>query len=115
LGKFYYRPPGGESWTDVALRCRSLLDSLEREHGDRSVLLVTHEVVIIVIRYILERLDEHQALELSTAGAIANCSLTVYEGAGSDQPRLHAVDWTAPVSNREVPVTEAPDIRAGSR
>ena len=25
LGKFYYRPPGGESWADVALRVRSLL------------------------------------------------------------------------------------------
>ena len=25
LGKFYYRPPGGESWADVALRIRSLL------------------------------------------------------------------------------------------
>jgi broad specificity phosphatase PhoE len=28
LGKFYYRPPGGESWTDVALRVRSLLGGL---------------------------------------------------------------------------------------
>ena len=25
LGKFYYRPPGGESWADVALRIRSVL------------------------------------------------------------------------------------------
>jgi broad specificity phosphatase PhoE len=25
LGKFYYRPPGGESWVDVALRLRSFL------------------------------------------------------------------------------------------
>ncbi|MFL6115433.1 MAG: histidine phosphatase family protein, partial [Catenulispora sp.] len=25
LGKFYYRPPGGESWADVGLRIRSVL------------------------------------------------------------------------------------------
>ncbi len=28
LGKLYYRPPGGESWADVALRLRSILDEL---------------------------------------------------------------------------------------
>ncbi|MEE3921664.1 histidine phosphatase family protein [Micromonospora sp. BRA006-A] len=32
LGKFYYRPPGGESWTDVALRLRALLGDLRRDH-----------------------------------------------------------------------------------
>jgi len=28
LGKLYYRPPGGESWADVALRLRSFLSEL---------------------------------------------------------------------------------------
>ena len=32
LGKFYYRPPGGESWADVVLRLRSLLADLDRLH-----------------------------------------------------------------------------------
>jgi hydroxyethylthiazole kinase-like uncharacterized protein yjeF len=32
LKKFYYRPPGGESWCDVILRLRSMLDSLSREY-----------------------------------------------------------------------------------
>jgi len=27
LGKFYYRPPGGESWCDVILRLRNVIDS----------------------------------------------------------------------------------------
>ena len=31
MGKFYYRPPGGESWTDVALRVRHLLAELRQE------------------------------------------------------------------------------------
>jgi broad specificity phosphatase PhoE len=33
LGKFYYRPPGGESWTDVALRIRSFLRDLPGPHA----------------------------------------------------------------------------------
>jgi probable phosphoglycerate mutase len=34
LGKFYHRPPGGESWCDVILRLRSALDTIStRESG----------------------------------------------------------------------------------
>ena len=33
LGKLYYRPPGGESWADVALRLRSLLHDLDAGDG----------------------------------------------------------------------------------
>jgi broad specificity phosphatase PhoE len=37
-GKFYYRPPGGEAWIDVALRLRVLLADLDREHPGGRVL-----------------------------------------------------------------------------
>lgn len=29
LGKFYHRPPGGESWCDVVLRLRTLVHDLQ--------------------------------------------------------------------------------------
>src|ERR1700712_5431270 len=45
LGKFYYRPPGGESWADVALRVRSLLDTAERRLAGERPLAVTHPAV----------------------------------------------------------------------
>src|SRR3954470_7076622 len=32
LGKFYYRPPGGESWTDVLLRLRAVLREIRGGH-----------------------------------------------------------------------------------
>ena len=70
IGKFYYRPPGGESWVDVALRLRSLRDSLVREYADRRVLVVTHEVPIIIVRYLIEELGEAGALELSRSAAL---------------------------------------------
>jgi 2,3-bisphosphoglycerate-dependent phosphoglycerate mutase len=115
LGKFYYRPPGGESWTDVALRCRSLLDSVAREHAGDRVLLVTHEVVIIMIRYILERLDEEAALLLSSDATIANCSLTAYSQDDAGRLIPSAVAWTAPIEGTGTPVTEGSDARVASR
>jgi broad specificity phosphatase PhoE len=115
IGKFYYRPPGGESWTDVALRCRSFLDSVGREHPRRRVAVVTHEVVIIMFRYIIERLDEEAALMLSSGAAIANCSLTAYAPDDSGGLIPHAVAWTAPIEDAGTPVTEGSDARVASR
>ncbi len=114
LGKFYHRPPGGESWVDVALRLRSLRDSIGREHGGRRVLLVTHEVVIVLMRYLMEDLDERGALELG-GGRIANCSLTTYVTQDDGTPRLELAGWTAPLEDADEPVTEAPDAPVAPR
>ncbi|MGE3268072.1 MAG: histidine phosphatase family protein, partial [Chloroflexota bacterium] len=45
FGKFYHRPPGGESYPDVIMRLRSLLGTITREYaaGER-VLIVCHSV-----------------------------------------------------------------------
>ena len=37
MGKFYYRPPGGESWTDVVLRVRSGSPTSDRAGGPAGV------------------------------------------------------------------------------
>jgi 2,3-bisphosphoglycerate-dependent phosphoglycerate mutase len=79
LGKFYHRPPGGESWADVALRLRSALDTIGREYAGEHLLVVTHQVAIMVFRYLLERLREQELLAIDRANPIANCSMTVYE------------------------------------
>ena len=46
VGKFYFRPPGGESWCDVILRLRSFLDMLTREYRGDRVLVVAHQVIV---------------------------------------------------------------------
>ena len=79
LGKFYHRPPGGESWADVSLRLRSALDTIGREYPGEHLLVVTHQVAIMVFRYLLERLREQELLDIDRANPIANCSVTVYE------------------------------------
>ena len=79
LGKFYHRPPGGESWCDVALRVRSLLDSVTREHGGERVVCFTHEVVILLFRYVLEHLDETSVLAAGRAAPLVNCGVSEFE------------------------------------
>ena len=115
LGKFYHRPPGGESWVDVALRVRSLRDSLAREHLDKRVLLVSHEVVIVIWRYLIEDLDEATALALSREHPLPNCSLTRYARDRNDELALNLDAWAAPLEASDVPVTEAHDAPVAPR
>jgi broad specificity phosphatase PhoE len=74
LGKLYYRPPGGESWADVALRLRSVLADIERTDG--AVLVVCHDAVIMLVRYLLEGWDERTLLDTAAGTEVANCSVT---------------------------------------
>jgi broad specificity phosphatase PhoE len=76
-GKFYYRPPGGESWTDVALRLRSALSDIERDHPGGRVLVVAHDAVVTLTRYIVERLTEQQVLQIERT-LVPNASLTMW-------------------------------------
>ena len=79
LGKFYHRPPGGESWCDVILRLRSMVNSLRLEYSGERVLIVTHEVVISCFRYLLENMTEEELLAIDRAHDVANCSITSYQ------------------------------------
>jgi broad specificity phosphatase PhoE len=76
LGKFYYRAPGGESWADMALRLRSVLADLDRDEDGQRVLVVTHDAVVMLLRYICEELDEQSLLELAMSATIVNTGLT---------------------------------------
>ena len=79
LGKFYYRPPGGESWADVALRIRSLLATEALRHDCDRLLVVAHQAVIMVFRYVLEELTEQELLAVDKEEQVANASVTRYE------------------------------------
>ena len=57
-GKYYYRPLGGESHPDVALRIHSFLGTLSRDFRQRPVLVVCHSVVVLTFRQVLERWGE---------------------------------------------------------
>jgi 2,3-bisphosphoglycerate-dependent phosphoglycerate mutase len=78
LGKFYHRPPGGESWSDVLLRLRAALDAVRRDAAGERVALVAHQVVVLLVRYVLEGMTEEKVLEVDRQAEVANCSVTTF-------------------------------------
>jgi probable phosphoglycerate mutase len=119
LGKFYHRPPGGESWCDVILRLRSALDTISLHHSGRRVLILTHQVVVLCMRYLLENLTEEQILKIDREGDVANCAITEYcfeAAAGPDGGLvLERYNFTAPLQKAGAQVTVLPDIKAPTR
>ena len=113
LGKFYHRPPGGESWCDVILRLRSILDTLTREGRGERVLLVCHSVVVLCLRYLLERMDEAEILEIDRTSEVANCSVTSYafdpEAGRRGKLVLREFNFVSPVEEGGEEVTTASD------
>jgi broad specificity phosphatase PhoE len=76
LGKFYYRPPGGESWADVVLRLRSFLGDIRDDLRQGVVLIVAHDAVVLLLRYICEEFDEQTLLDIARTRSVGNASIT---------------------------------------
>jgi broad specificity phosphatase PhoE len=119
VGKFYFRPPGGESWCDVILRLRSVIDTITREYQRERVLIVGHQVIVNCFRYLFERLDESQILEIDRTSDVPNCSVTSYE---FDPARgkngklvLKLAVFVAPLVEAGAPVTAEPDVQAAPK
>lgn len=113
VGKFYYRPPAGESWCDVILRLRSVLDHIQLIYAGERVLVVAHQVIVLCFRYLLEELDEERILAIDREKDVANCSVTAFETGTGDDGRvkllLKAYNFVAPLEAAGAPVTRAPD------
>ena len=113
MGKFYHRPPGGESWCDVILRLRSMLDTISLHYAGHRVLIVGHQVVVLCMRYLLEDLDEDQILAIDRAGNVANCGVTEYALDPDAGPHgtlvLQRYNFTAPMEREGTLVTATSD------
>jgi len=116
MGKFYFRPPGGESWCDVILRLRSVLATLTRDYRRERVLVVAHQVVVLCFRYLLERMSEEELLAIDRAADVANCSVTAFAFARRQGRRgklvLERYNFVAPLEEAGEPVTTRPDAPA---
>ncbi|MBB3122040.1 histidine phosphatase family protein [Pseudoduganella violacea] len=119
VGKFYFRPPGGESWCDVILRLRSVLDTVTREYRRERVLIVGHQVIVMCLRYLLERQDEASILATDRAADVPNCGVTSYRfnPALGKQGKLELdlVNFLAPLEARGTPITATPDVPAAPK
>ncbi|MGA9995394.1 MAG: histidine phosphatase family protein [Pyrinomonadaceae bacterium] len=114
LGKFYFRPPGGESWCDVILRLRSVIDTITRDYRRERVLIVSHQVVVNCFRYLIERMTEEQILTIDREKELANCSVTSYEFnpqlGKHGKLALQLYNFVAPLEEEGTPVTTKPDV-----
>jgi broad specificity phosphatase PhoE len=112
LGRFYYRPPAGESWCDVILRLRGAVDSLALRYPGERVMVVCHQVVILCFRYLLERMSEEQILDVARRHDVANCSVTSYRYDRTSHAHgglvLDRFNFTVPLREEGAPVTAEP-------
>ncbi len=119
VGKFYFRPPGGESWCDVILRLRSVIDTLTREYREERVLIVAHQVIVNCFRYLFERMTEGEILDIDRRADVPNCGVTMYEfdPAAGEHGKLvlRVANFVAPLLDTGTPVTSAPDIPAAPK
>ena len=119
LGKFYHRPPGGESWCDVVLRLRSALDTVNLHYPRERVLIVCHEVVVLCLRYLLECMTEEEILSIEREHDVANCGVTSYhwdhQAGRRGKMVLRLFNFVAPLVEAGASVTTQRDVPAGAK
>jgi len=99
LGKFWYRPPGGESWADVAERIRAMLRDMRLDHADERILVITHDVPILLMRYVIEQMTTDEVTALSRQ--IVNCGMTTYNRDADGRLALSRYNDATPVTDDE--------------
>lgn len=115
LGKFYYRPPGGESWADVAMRVRAVLSDLANAERHQRVLITGHDVVLLLFCYVAEALDEEQVLTRARDNALNNAAICRLQQDPDSATGWDVTDYNFCDHLREdaVTVTEEPSAGAG--
>ena len=78
FGRFFARPPGGESLAAVAERVYLFLGMLFRDRAQQRVLVVSHGGTLRVFRYLLERWTHDEFLERWESEPVPNCAVTTY-------------------------------------
>ncbi|MEW2266834.1 histidine phosphatase family protein [Streptomyces sp. NPDC047853] len=87
MGEWCYRPPGGEAFTDVAVRVGQFVHDLGRAVPGRRVLVVAHDGVVIALRYVLAGIGAVPPEELPP---VPNASVSHWNGDGH---RLRLAAW----------------------
>ena len=78
VGKYAYRPPRGESWADVATRLLPFVDDLRARFAGVPVAIVTHQAVVLCLRYVIENLNVDELLAIDLLAEVVNCGVTSY-------------------------------------
>ena len=103
VGKFYFRPPGGESWCDVILRLRSVIDTLTRDYRGERVLIVGHQVIVNCFRYLFERMTEARDSRARPRGRRAELRRHALRVRSIAAARTESSRCGSPISSRRWP------------
>lgn len=76
-GYYHYRPPGGENWPDVELRIHSFLGTLNRDYGDKNVLIVVHGHWLVLFQRLIHHFSIDEAMKRAS-DVYDNASITHY-------------------------------------
>ena len=95
------------------------MDTVALHHAGKRVMIVAHQVVVLCLRYVIERLSEEELLAIDRAGDVANCSVTEYAfdpgGAGDGVLRLVRYNAVEAVEASPAAVTAAPDMPVAAK
>ncbi|MFE3449401.1 histidine phosphatase family protein [Nonomuraea sp. NPDC059194] len=77
-GEYGYRPPGGESFGDVAVRLRHFLGDLRASAEGRRVLIVAHDSVVLILRHVIEESPDTALAGVHVHAPIMNASVSTW-------------------------------------
>ncbi|AGL15696.1 putative phosphoglycerate mutase 2 protein [Actinoplanes sp. N902-109] len=83
-GDFRYRPPNGETFSDIAVRLESFLADLNTTWAGRRVVVVAHDSVVLMMRAVIEHLDLDAVAAINQAGSVPNASITRFDGSSGE-------------------------------
>ncbi|MGW4946618.1 histidine phosphatase family protein [Actinoplanes sp. NPDC004185] len=78
-GEYAYRPPGGETFGDIAERLASFLADLNGKHAGERVVVVAHDSVVLMMRFVIEGLELAALPDIvEQHGQVRNASITSF-------------------------------------
>ena len=90
----------------MALRVRSVLADLDRLEDGRRVLVVCHDAVTMVVRYVCESMSEAEVMEIGRATPVRNASVTrLVREDGARRWRADAFNAVEHLQERDAPTT----------
>ena len=77
-GEYAYRPPGGETFGDVAARLRAFIADLRGRADGRRVLIVAHDAVVLMLRHVIAETPDTELAAIGEFTPIRNVSVSVW-------------------------------------
>jgi len=77
--KYYFRPIGGEAYTDINMRVQSFLTTMVREHAEANLLIICHSAIMLSFRKLMEKLSEREILRINRDDDLKNCAIITYK------------------------------------